>query len=135
MCTKFITAQLKLKDVYHTIFVTKYFSQGYEVNESQNSSLTATLLKRAEIVGQIGSANDLGATGKDLARRSWAVLAEAKSHFQNVDGTLRDYLNTLCLTKNFILYFDLSRRAKDLQYFSVTKRSCGVLNFSAVTWA
>ena len=64
------------------------------MNESQNASLTATLFKRSEIVGSIGSANEFAVTGRDLTRRSRAVLSAAKAYFQNVDGTLRD-LNTL----------------------------------------
>ena len=66
-----------------------YLTQGYEVNEVQNASLTATLFKRSEIVRIIGAADDFAARGRDLARRSWAALTGAKSFFKNVDGNLR----------------------------------------------
>ena len=64
-------------------------SQGYEVNERQNATLTATLFKRSEIVNSINAANGLTEKGRDLTSRSWAALAGAKTFFQNVDGNLR----------------------------------------------
>ncbi len=85
------SAELKIHDLLQYIDAAlNNVRRGFEVIERQNTTLNSALDKCYDIREKSADARHLlGGRGRELTRKSWELLAEARSHFQSLDESLR----------------------------------------------